>query len=748
MNEWWCRGAYEKAQIARKEGKLHEAEEMCKRILSVMSGHPEANYDLGVFAISKGQYGTAIPFFKKALESNIKVEKFWLNYIDALIKGHHFEGAKQVIQQALKNGIDSLKIREKEGELSRLESNGMLIDHPSVTDLLDHVDNQRYEDAKEMADNLTRAYPHDNFSWKVLGMVFKKQNLISQAISAGERAIEISPFDAESHFNYGNTLKLAGRIDDAINSLAQALILSPDFYDAQLNLGIALSHHRFIEPNAKLYPVFLNLLLAKGVIRPKDIAFSVFSLLKCDPTIQNILRNGDNIRGSKDLAYLLRVFSEVPVLDHILRLCPLVDLDFESLFKSIRKTMMLNVSKTHVLHEFIHLLSTLSLQCFINEYIWGESEEETKLVVGLESKFARLFKQGLEPTLGDVLCLSMYRALHEYDWSSKLSILDQVFVVNERLIKNRRFERLMLDKIPQLRPPTSATSKLVQEQYEENPFPCWVTACIFRHQVTITEMCNSNNLKLHSNEVVFVDEPEILVAGCGTGQHSIEVASYFKGCQVTAIDLSFASLAYAKRQSDDFGVTNIDYMQGDILDLAVLDKQFDYIESIGVLHHMENPLAGWKALSEQLKPGGLMKIGLYSESARAHIVSARCQIEGLGLGASVAEIRQYRESKLVPKDKYDHQLINDHDFYNVSSLRDLVFHVQEHRFTLTQIGESLEQLGLKFCGFSADYVNTKFKDFHGKGADCSNLQLWEEVEKNDPSLFLEMYQFWCQKYLR
>ncbi len=94
-------------------------------------------------------------------------------------------------------------------------------------------------------------------------MLFKKQNLISQAISAGERAIEISPFDAESHFNYGNTLKLAGRIDDAITSLAQALILSPDFYDAQRNLGIALSGHRFIEPNAKLYPVFLNLLLTK-----------------------------------------------------------------------------------------------------------------------------------------------------------------------------------------------------------------------------------------------------------------------------------------------------------------------------------------------------------------------------------------------------------------------------------------------------------------------------------------------------
>ena len=103
--------------------------------------------------------------------------------------------------------------------------------------------------------------------------------------------------------------------------------------------------------------------------------------------------------------------------------------------------------------------------------------------------------------------------------------------------------------------------------------------------------------------------PQILVAGSGTGQHALGTASRFKNSQVTAIDLSPRSLAYAKRKMEELGVTNIHYLQADVLDLGMLDKQFDIIESAGVLHHMADPIAGWKVLTNCLKPGGLIKVG-------------------------------------------------------------------------------------------------------------------------------------------
>ena len=64
------------------------------------------------------------------------------------------------------------------------------------------------------------------------------------------------------------------------------------------------------------------------------------------------------------------------------------------------------------------------------------------------------------------------------------------------------------------------------------------------------------------------------------------------------------------------GLTNLEYLQADILKLDHLEQEFDIIESVGVLHHMDEPMAGWRVLVDLLKPGGLMKIGLYSELAR------------------------------------------------------------------------------------------------------------------------------------
>ena len=53
------------------------------------------------------------------------------------------------------------------------------------------------------------------------------------------------------------------------------------------------------------------------------------------------------------------------------------------------------------------------------------------------------------------------------------------------------------------------------------------------------------------------------------------------------------------------------------------DERFDLVESSGVLHHMEDPQEGWRILTGLVKPGGLMKIALYSEIARQDVVAAR-----------------------------------------------------------------------------------------------------------------------------
>ena len=107
----------------------------------------------------------------------------------------------------------------------------------------------------------------------------------------------------------------------------------------------------------------------------------------------------------------------------------------------------------------------------------------------------------------------------------------------------------------------------VKTQYEENPYPRWINTRILKKPLTIAETIKKLELKKIDKTYSLPEVPAILIAGCGTGQHSVVTASRFKNSRVTAIDLSLNSLSYAKRKTFELGLKNIEYMQADILDL-------------------------------------------------------------------------------------------------------------------------------------------------------------------------------------
>ena len=285
----------------------------------------------------------------------------------------------------------------------------------------------------------------------------------------------------------------------------------------------------------------------------------------------------------------------------------------------------------------------------------------------------------------------------------------------------------------------------VKEQYEESPYPRWINLRLASKPETIQDLIENSNLKLSSHEIKNNESPHILIAGCGTGQHSIHTATRFKNAKVLAVDLSSASLAYALRKTDELEVKNIDYLQGDILHLSEIKTQFDIIESGGVLHHMDDPVKGWKALTERLKSGGLMKIGLYSKLARAHIIKIREEIAESGIAPQTDNIRRYREKITGSQTDCHKKIMQSPDFYSLSTVRDLIFHVQEHQFTLPQIKKCIKKLGLVFCGFEDQYLIKCFKSDNPNAIDLFDLDKWNKFEMNNERAFAGMYQFWCQK---
>ena len=145
-----------------------------------------------------------------------------------------------------------------------------------------------------------------------------------------------------------------------------------------------------------------------------------------------------------------------------------------------------------------------------------------------------------------------------------------------------------------------------------------------------------------------------------------------------------------------------------------------------------------------------MKIGLYSEIARQHIVSGRSMIAVEGFTTSFEDIRRCRQKIIAMAEEGNtamQKVCESTDFYSLSTCRDLLFHLQEHRFTLPQIEAALESLKLEFLGFEIKNQSAmrKFKEIYPKESALTSLPQWHKFEQNHPDMFRGMYQFWCRK---
>jgi len=71
----------------------------------------------------------------------------------------------------------------------------------------------------------------------------------------------------------------------------------------------------------------------------------------------------------------------------------------------------------------------------------------------------------------------------------------------------------------------------------------------------------------------FLEEKfQILVPGCGTGQHPLSIAAGNPDAILLAIDLSKSSLAYGRRMADCLKLHNVTFLHGDFLEIPKLER--------------------------------------------------------------------------------------------------------------------------------------------------------------------------------
>ena len=184
----------------------------------------------------------------------------------------------------------------------------------------------------------------------------------------------------------------------------------------------------------------------------------------------------------------------------------------------------------------------------------------------------------------------------------------------------------------------------------------------------------------------------------------------------------------------------IAYAQADLL--AQDERRFDLIEAIGVLHHLADPFAGWRALLARLRTSGVMMVGLYSRMARKELAQARAHIESHRFG--VDNIAAARQSLMAQP--HFAALAERPDFFTTSNCRDLLMHVQEQQVTLAEISTFLEAQHLTLLGFALDdAILARYRREFPSDATATDLANWQAFESANPDTFSAMYQFWVQK---
>jgi ubiquinone/menaquinone biosynthesis C-methylase UbiE len=349
------------------------------------------------------------------------------------------------------------------------------------------------------------------------------------------------------------------------------------------------------------------------------------------------------------------------------------------------------------------LLAALALQAWNNEYLWEETSAETATVAALPAAIAAATKAGdLAAATLPLLRWAMYRPLAALPAAEELTTRPLATIPQvlrplwQRTLLAPREEAALRAALPTFGQITDATSRAVRTQYEENPYPRWLR--LLEANKSVLERHRTCDPMFAWPET-FRAPLQILVAGCGTGQRPLWVATANPDADVLALDLSAASLAYGQRMARKLDIDNIRFLQADLLQLPAMGLHFHHIDCTGVLHHLRDQQAAWQSVTAALHPGGTIYVGVYSKVARLPVTYLRARIAREGVPSTPAAMRAFRAQLL--REPGSSALIDPlcGDLFSLSMFRDLLFHVHEHHYTLTELEKRATECGLWLLGY-------------------------------------------------
>ena len=573
-----------------------------------------------------------------------------------------------------------------------------------------------YQAASRFDGRLAEAHHGLGAAWLALGR--------TEAAAAFTRAVVLRPDFALAHEGLIDACLAADAAEAGLRSACAALLhvdttrLRVQFVDCVLALSPPLEI-----PGLR---VLLQRALRERWTRPRDLAAAICAIVA-----------------------LQRFDARDPLLCTLLELVPIPHRDIEQQLTEQRREILHAAASGAALDtEVIIDACRLARQCFINEYAWRRSDAEGDALALLGRAIETDLAGGAAPADAKLAVFAMYLSLGSLDGAARLLTggrLSEVVALLAQQVGEPAEERRLRDSIARATSIEDDVSRRVRDQYEENPYPRWVATIKPAYRVQLADWL-TDRFPGVATPPPAEGTLEVLVAGCGTGQHAIETVQALAGAKVLAIDLSLASLAYARRMTAALGVSGIDYVQADLLQAARLARRFDMIAVGGVLHHLGDPWSGWRALHALLRPGGVMNVLLYTERGRTDVKAARDWIAANGYGPTADAIRECRQALLASPEDWAARLSASPDFSSLSGCRDLLFHVQERPVTLPEVARFLDAEGIELLGIEVSAATEQaFRQWRVSEDPLRDLAGWDLFEAEHPGCFAGMLNLWVRR---
>jgi Tfp pilus assembly protein PilF/SAM-dependent methyltransferase len=693
---------------------MTEAERDCRNVLTIAPDHADALHLLGMIAYQTGHHDAALELIGKAVTLSPRNADCRFNLAQVFRALGRLDDAADQLTQAI--------VLKRDYAAAHLQLADMFLQQG------------RFEQAATHYYRLLALKPSAE-ACNNLGIALASQGKWNEAATQYRRALVLNPELVDVYRNLGRVLLMQGDAAQAMMLVQRALAIRETegtkafFVQCAKSLPAASFDD---EPRALIARA-----LAEGWSRPSELSALAADLVK-------------HRHAGRDPNDWIELGSD-RILRALLESAPVRDLQLERILIAARKSLLEQAIATDAMSTDDNVLTffcALARQCFINEYVFVGSDDETRqLQKLLEDLETAVRTKATIPAL-QLAAVAAYVPLHSLSAAEALSARswpDAIASVVAQQVREPLEEREIRSSIPALTTIEDEVSKNVRRQYEDMPYPRWIKAAPVARPVALDWYLRNQFPQAPIRSFGIRNDLDVLIAGCGTGQHAIEAGQRFAGAKVLAVDLSLTSLSYAIRKTRTLGLNNIDYAQADILKLGTLGRSFDLIESSGVLHHLADPAHGWRVLLSLLRPGGFMHIGLYSALARADIRAARSFIAERGYGSSADDIRRCRQELLACADGTPLKNVAKYpDFFTTSECRDLLFHVQEHQLTIPQIASFLGGNNLAFIGFTGSAPHDYRKRFPEDPA-ATDLERWHVFETENPLTFTGMYQFWVQK---